>query len=183
MAKTGKSEPKVAEHWFSRIIRKEMFLNIPIIFNSPILLLTYYCNCFWKKNCPVLSLFCCFLIKISVCCLFKSLVNWERSITITLIWYYPYLLRNCWIRSKERLVGVFTALMIHLAEERSLDCWQWGTHLEIRDWAKKVNSSAITENVNALFKKKQPKKKDSNKPHLLKEWITLSSLLEILYIN
>lgn len=35
MAKTGKSEPKVAEHWFSRIIRKEMFLNIPIILVLP----------------------------------------------------------------------------------------------------------------------------------------------------
>lgn len=43
MAKTGKSEPKVAGDSFSKIIRKEMFLNIPFVFNSPILLLTYYC--------------------------------------------------------------------------------------------------------------------------------------------
>lgn len=111
MAKTSKPEPKIAERSFSRIIRKEMFLNIPITFNSPILLLTYYCNCFWKKNCPVLScLFCCFLIKISICCLFKSLVNWEKNITITLIWYYPYLLRNCWIEAKKGWLAFFYCL-------------------------------------------------------------------------
>lgn len=45
-AKTGKSEPKVADNLFSKIIKTEMFLNIPIVFNSPILLFTYYHNCF-----------------------------------------------------------------------------------------------------------------------------------------
>lgn len=49
MTKTGKSQPKVAEESFSKIIRTEMLLNIPIVFSSPILLLTYYRNSFWKK--------------------------------------------------------------------------------------------------------------------------------------
>lgn len=41
MAKTGKSEPLVAEDSFSRIVRKEMFLDILNVFNYPNLLYTY----------------------------------------------------------------------------------------------------------------------------------------------
>lgn len=58
--------------------------------------------------------------------------------------------------------------MIHLAEERSLESWQWGTHLKIFDWSKKVTSSAIMENINALLRKKAAKGKKPKKPQFLK---------------